>query len=566
MPPLNTFKRRCLALAVTNTIAMPMQAATITVNTSSDTQSPALCTLRAAIMAANTNTPVDNCNAGSVDGADTISFTGLSNNSIITLTSELPVVTSTISVNGPGQDSLAISGDNSSRILSVASGGDLTLSSITLLNGSTTNDAAARGGAINVDSAILTINNSTLSDNSATSFGGGVFSRNSNITISNSILSDNYTAQSGGGISFIGSDIFITDSTVSDNSADFGGGVYSISSSTTIINSILSNNLANSVGGGISTTSNSVTTISESTISNNSTGGRGGGISSRYSSTITINDSSISDNSAYSRGGAFYSKDSSTNIINGTVSNNSAGFSGGGIDSDNSNIVINQSILSNNSAGFGGGGVSSENSSKTSIVNSTLSNNSANGGGGVLSRNSSTTISNSTVSNNSADSGGGVFASFSTLKLINAIVSGNTAPTRRGAEIYSPSDSNTLLIQHNVLGSSQTNDSAAFEVFSAGVMFDPTNIIASSDRLNLRLNQIIEPLADNGGPTLTHALPIGSPAFNLGDNANCPARDQRGEPRDNGPCDIGAFEGEFVDEESLFVIPLSNGKAVIFGI
>jgi hypothetical protein len=48
-------------------------------------------------------------------------------------------------------------------------------------------------------------------------------------------------------------------------------------------------------------------------------------------------------------------------------------------------------------------------------------------------------------------------------------------------------------------------------------------------------------LADNGGPTLTHALLAGSPAIDAGDNAVCPATDQRGLARD-AACDVGSFE------------------------
>ena len=54
---------------------------------------------------------------------------------------------------------------------------------------------------------------------------------------------------------------------------------------------------------------------------------------------------------------------------------------------------------------------------------------------------------------------------------------------------------------------------------------------------------LIGPLAEIGGPTLTHALLAGSPAINAGDDSACPATDQRGVARPQGPqCDIGSVE------------------------
>jgi len=51
----------------------------------------------------------------------------------------------------------------------------------------------------------------------------------------------------------------------------------------------------------------------------------------------------------------------------------------------------------------------------------------------------------------------------------------------------------------------------------------------------------LAPLADNGGPTLTHALGASSPAIDAADLAACPPTDQRGVARD-GVCDVGSFE------------------------
>ena len=70
---------------------------------------------------------------------------------------------------------------------------------------------------------------------------------------------------------------------------------------------------------------------------------------------------------------------------------------------------------------------------------------------------------------------------------------------------------------------------------------------SAQDPLDARLG----PLANNGGPTRTHALLAGSPAIDRGDGAGAPATDQRGPgfPRrkdGNGDgraaVDIGAFE------------------------
>jgi hypothetical protein len=65
----------------------------------------------------------------------------------------------------------------------------------------------------------------------------------------------------------------------------------------------------------------------------------------------------------------------------------------------------------------------------------------------------------------------------------------------------------------------------------------------------LGFNPMLGVLANNGGPTQTHALLAGSPAIDHGDNSGAPAVHQRGvaRPRDgdgNGSklVDIGAFE------------------------
>ncbi len=57
----------------------------------------------------------------------------------------------------------------------------------------------------------------------------------------------------------------------------------------------------------------------------------------------------------------------------------------------------------------------------------------------------------------------------------------------------------------------------------------------------LREDPLVEPLADNGGPTKTMAIPAQSPAVDQGTGSGCPGTDQRGYAR-VGTCDIGAYE------------------------
>lgn len=73
---------------------------------------------------------------------------------------------------------------------------------------------------------------------------------------------------------------------------------------------------------------------------------------------------------------------------------------------------------------------------------------------------------------------------------------------------------------------------------------DDTGCTISSGAGNLlNADPQVGPLQDNGGPTRTHALLVGSPAIDAGTNSGVAATDQRGFPRiSNGITDMGAYE------------------------
>ena len=67
---------------------------------------------------------------------------------------------------------------------------------------------------------------------------------------------------------------------------------------------------------------------------------------------------------------------------------------------------------------------------------------------------------------------------------------------------------------------------------------------------NIDTDPLLMPLGDYGGPTITHAIPLDSPAYAISGGFcwdRTPHTDQRGVPRaTTGYRAMGAFEGEFV--------------------
>ena len=233
------------------------------------------------------------------------------------------------------------------------------------------------------------------------------------------------------------------------------------------------------------------------------------------------------------------------NLSNSTVSANSASSRGGGFYAYESSVTLSNSTVSGNSSGSYGGGISA--------------------------KESSITLSNSTVSGNSADSrGGGIFARCaSSVNLSNSIVAGNNGSS--ADEIRN--DASTFTTSNNLLGDSSHNDAQAFDNFTpSSTDITATGGSAHSNTQATALLSILAPLANNGGETKTHALIIGSPAVDTGDNDVCAAApinnlDQRGEVRPDGAaCDIGAFEGSVEAEPSFFIVPLPSGKVITFNL
>ena len=297
------------------------------------------------------------------------------------------------------------------------------------------------------------------------------------------------------------------------------------------------------MGGGLS--NSGTLTLRDSTVSGN-TAGLGGGLSN--SGTLTLTNSTVSGNTASTLHGGGVVNFGYTLLTNSTVSGNSAHLEGGGVYTAGT-FTLKNSTVSSNTAGNMGGGVFNSSYLKTlTVINSTISDNTAGYHGGGVLNGSILTLTNSTVSGNTAASfGGGVhngvpFSPGIILTMNRSLISGNSATN--GSEVFNyTSDtyySGTVNADNfNLFGH---NGNAGVVGFSTG----PTDLVPS-EGLGAILNTT---LANNGGPTRTHALVRGSPAIDAVQTGCPPPRtDQRGvrRPVDGDRdgerlCDIGAFE------------------------
>ncbi|MDL1920884.1 sortase, partial [Chloroflexi bacterium CFX5] len=318
----------CASLSLTALGTQPAYAASLTVDSAADTVgNDGACTLREAITNANDNAATyPDCAAGS-GASDTITFAA---NYTITLGSQLPAVTSQITITGNGVSNTIIQANAAPniatyRVFEVSATGNLTLDGLTVrhgrCNGSCATDTTNGGGIYS--NGTLTVTNSALSNNSANQNGGGIYNSGT-LTVTNSALSNNSANSSGGGIYNRNGTLTVTNSTLSGNRAAFGdgGGIYNDNGTLTVTNSTLSGNSAGNGGGGIYNFFGTLT-VTNSTISGNSAGWSGGGIYN-YFGTATVTNSTISGNSAGWSGG-IYNYFGTLNYSNTIIANSAAG-------------------------------------------------------------------------------------------------------------------------------------------------------------------------------------------------------------------------------------------------
>ena len=303
---------------------------------------------------------------------------------------------------------------------------------------------------------------------------------------------------------------------------------------------------------------------------NNQAGSDGGAILA--TTEMTILDSVFSGNLSAANGGALY-LDSPTTIERTLIGTSAS-------DVPYESGAISAALLTEPNHAENGGGIFDTGSHQTNIRASAINGNTAIGGGGIAARSLIVVnITNSTISGNTGTDVGGGITTNGTVNLRNVTVANNIATTDApggggGLNVFGSGTYvfyNTILSNNLVQGGEVSRDANCG--CSGGLAMCPPGRMVStgynvSDEevdtcsLSLALNDqpatdpLLKPLANNGGPTETHALasvltedPVTSPAIDSGDNIRCPNNDQRGSLRpDDGDgdgtyvCDVGAYE------------------------
>lgn len=293
-------------------------------------------------------------------------------------------------------------------------------------------------------------------------------------------------------------------------------------------------------------------------------GSNGSGIINQ--GTLTIRDSDLSNNHGAIFGGGVKNTNGTltvlrTTIASNTVSETNVATGGGGISSRGGILVVRDSTISGNDGGADGGGLNISDGGTAWVINSTVSGNRAFRGGGVSLLGGSLTVINSTiVGNRSAEFQAGIAGS-GTFVLQNSIVGDNRQIVGPGvvgneANLSLPFTS----VQNNVITSLGLNP---FPTDCYPLNGMNGNIVGNAGCGVLPIGNVISPLANNGGPAMTHALVVGSPAINaasnplaVDENGSALPTDQRGTgfPRIGASIvDIGAFE----------LLPDSDGDGVV---
>lgn len=483
-------------------------------------------TLREAIAQAEAN-----------PGSDKISF-GVSGQ--ITLAATLPSINDDLTVDSSGQD-VIVSGDNAVRVF-IVDGGDVVMRGFSIINGE---PASGSGGGIDHNAGTLTVEDMMFRGNDAVVGGGIVSSGNAEmLTVRRCTFDDNSGLQSGG-VHVAGAQAVIEDSIFTNNVAVFQGpaaagfgGAMAIFGSTSvqIRNTIYDGNVSQRNAGAVGVV-NSTVSFTDVEVLNSRGEQDSGALSFTAGSNATFIRCIIAGNTNVENGGAMLVQDIGTRvtILDSTIEGNESSGGGGAITVPAGTLIVSGSTFFDNHAESDGGAINvTRNGGRLEMSNTTVSSNTARRSGGGISLGADVTaiIESSTIAFNTAQNSGG-----------GLNISGQVALP---VEL-----SNTIFASNSAIGNTSAPDIIGNQISSLGFnLYENAGpaINASTDLLNA--NADLQPLADNGGATMTHGLGGVSDAIDTG--STLLDADQRGLPRPFGViADIGAVESTVIPDVDI---------------
>jgi hypothetical protein len=252
-------------------------------------------------------------------------------------------------------------------------------------------------------------------------------------------------------------------------------------------------------------------------------------------------------------GRVFDIDDDVTAVISGmTVTGGNAGNGLGGAIRNAGQLTVTGCHITDNTAAFGGG-IGNEISGSLNLDKSTIAHNTAtgNGTGGGIASTSAVTITNSTISGNRATGAGG--GNGGGLRINSATIENSTITDNSAAGLNSAGglkvNVDTVTLRNTIIAANANN--ATLPDVAGSFSSGGNNLIGNRGTVNFNggddqsgtgaapLDPRLGPLAHNGGTTPTHALRLGSPAFDKGFRFGAIA-DQRGAMR---PFDVASIAG-----------------------
>jgi len=438
----------------------------------------------------------------------------------------------------------------------IASGGAGAVSfegtgTLTITNSTFTGNVAAGGvgGAIasDIDGAVA-LTNCTFSSNFAGGVGGAIEANGPSVFSLDGCTFDGNQATSGAGFYYVGpGNVTVTNTRALSNFVQTSSvGVIVTSGAVRVSGSEFSDNVSFLLGSSLVANGGGGVAVEGSVFRRNIGGGLAGG---GGSAAVTITDVESSDNSG-GAGTGLYFESATVTLTRARILRNRGGPGGvgAGMYLSGGTVTVSDSTIDGNVGTGEGAGVFAITSEGVAITNSTISGNRASGmpaGGGILGG-ATVTVTNVTVSGNAADGQGGGLLLGGNATVRNSTFVDNTSPV--GSAIFV---GGTVTLANSIIAGAAPSHCAGGTPVTSGDFNIDTNgtcaLTGANDRSGI--DPQLGPLADNGGPTLTHLPAATSPAIDAANPSGCPATDQRGQARPtdgNGDaaavCDIGAVE------------------------